>query len=1204
MGVSNSKKEQKTASQKNNKNEKSISEKEISNNFTEDEKCQLKKLMFLIAQQNELKLKKVPNNLKEKSEFYIINETIEKYNANFKIDEIFKFFKDSGESLTLEKFDEDFEDIFRKIEEYCDIKSDSLSEAIENKKNTLDFFWQNNIKYPSNFFLIEKKYFSEFLNIFEEEPNNHNQNLYNVFFIEDYILIDYNKESSQYLACSNNDNRFNVDFIFIKEIIDDQNYSNLDFISSIKDFLKNEKNNGEPKNKNEKKILNNEKGKIGYAICYPENDIIKNEESESESNEEIYSKIKQYFDICSKQNKFLLELNNIKNYENDDIKEIISSQKAEMSEFHAYAIDEDNYKKILDRIYYTEYIKHSNADEDEKKEIITNIQIKEKVQKDKLEDLPNKILLHNEIKNNISLIDIDFYKTLFNRSENTSNEHQVNLIKINNEYYLYFKKNKQALKIYRINNENNWSIDESNVLIKQNLNVENNKNKGDLCVSTNIIKKLFLISFIRKDLKKKSKSSIVYEENYSLVDTNWLNSYKSHYNMPEIIRKCTNIDTKIKDNYDDFKKYLDSKLEKNNENKYKLKRKFPDKLKNPINILPKTNNIFNDYEYPIHFEIIKKDLFNKLIKEDDINDSYDIQIKENNDYNIIFEDNIIILIVNSNNTHNLYVYNNINDITDTNLNYKIKYIFQFNDSNILKKQIDILKTKNINNYIDDIGLDLTTNMEEITDKNKNSKIGIFINPEPEILTIDSFKSPPLIGLVNVGATCYMNATLQCFSNIDILTDFFLRNKNQLNNPDKYDLGSEYLKLILNLWNKKNKKKFYEPHDFKKKIGEKNPLFSGVAANDSKDLILFILETLHKELNRLKDANKNNNNDDNGFYGQISNQTNEKEEHHKFRMDYYSMNDSIISQLFYGEQESFSHCYNCQKYIYSFNIFNQLIFPLEKVRQYLMSNNMYMNGYVTLKDCFDHYKSIEVMSGPNQMYCNLCRVTSDFSMSNIIFKHPEVFIIILNRGKGLQYQVPFKYPISFILNDYINMNNNNDNYKNNEYIEYELISVITHIGESSMSGHFIACCKSPVDQNWYNYNDAIVTKCADPLNILGVNSSNSIPYVLFYQIKNKNPKKFNYNVNPINNEKTENYGGELLILYFHFKDNGKELYLDDVKDNLTFEEVINILRQKFDFNFSKKYIYKRGNGKKIDPKKTIKENGIKNEEKIIILTKED
>ena len=132
-----------------------------------------------------------------------------------------------------------------------------------------------------------------------------------------------------------------------------------------------------------------------------------------------------------------------------------------------------------------------------------------------------------------------------------------------------------------------------------------------------------------------------------------------------------------------------------------------------------------------------------------------------------------------------------------------------------------------------------------------------------------------------------------------------------------------------------------------------------------------------------------------------------------------------------------------------------------------------------------------------MYCNNCRRTSDFSMSNIVFKHPEILIIILNRGKGLEFEVPFKYPKQFELNDFINMKNN-DNYKNNEKIEYELISVITHIGDNNMSGHFIACCKSPVDNNWYCYNDAIVSECKDPINIFVAGSTNSVPYVLFYQ----------------------------------------------------------------------------------------------------------
>ena len=50
-----------------------------------------------------------------------------------------------------------------------------------------------------------------------------------------------------------------------------------------------------------------------------------------------------------------------------------------------------------------------------------------------------------------------------------------------------------------------------------------------------------------------------------------------------------------------------------------------------------------------------------------------------------------------------------------------------------------------------------------------------------------------------------------------------------------------------LLNKKNES--YAPQDFKAKISKMNPLFKGVAANDAKDLVNFLIMTLHEELNR-------------------------------------------------------------------------------------------------------------------------------------------------------------------------------------------------------------------------------------------------------------------------------------------------------------------------------------------------------------------
>ena len=61
------------------------------------------------------------------------------------------------------------------------------------------------------------------------------------------------------------------------------------------------------------------------------------------------------------------------------------------------------------------------------------------------------------------------------------------------------------------------------------------------------------------------------------------------------------------------------------------------------------------------------------------------------------------------------------------------------------------------------------------------------------------------------------------------------------------------------------------------------------------------------------------------------------------------------------------------------------------------------------------------------------------------------------------------------------------------IRYELISIIIHVGNSGMDGHFYTYCKSPIDRKWYWYNDAIVKEISDPLQVI-----KGIPYLLFYQ----------------------------------------------------------------------------------------------------------
>ena len=134
-----------------------------------------------------------------------------------------------------------------------------------------------------------------------------------------------------------------------------------------------------------------------------------------------------------------------------------------------------------------------------------------------------------------------------------------------------------------------------------------------------------------------------------------------------------------------------------------------------------------------------------------------------------------------------------------------------------------------------------------------------------------------IGLDNIGNTCYMNATLQCFINCDKLTRYLLTESvynNIINKNDICELTSRYCDLLMNVCCNMNIKKSYKPRTFKQIISVKNPLFKGINANDSKDLINFMLEEMNNELNSLENnVNIIDNNNNLNQLDQINRETN-------------------------------------------------------------------------------------------------------------------------------------------------------------------------------------------------------------------------------------------------------------------------------------------------------------------------------------------
>ena len=106
-------------------------------------------------------------------------------------------------------------------------------------------------------------------------------------------------------------------------------------------------------------------------------------------------------------------------------------------------------------------------------------------------------------------------------------------------------------------------------------------------------------------------------------------------------------------------------------------------------------------------------------------------------------DNIKMNKKNNSNMNNNFVYDNTNKNLDNN---------SYNFFNMNENQVKFWMN----------------NREQDQFKEEKEKSNIKLNNYKKInlFEISNFKNPPLIGLANIGATCYMNAILQCLSNIN------------------------------------------------------------------------------------------------------------------------------------------------------------------------------------------------------------------------------------------------------------------------------------------------------------------------------------------------------------------------------------------------------------------------------------------------------
>ncbi|XP_036380536.1 ubiquitin carboxyl-terminal hydrolase 32-like [Megalops cyprinoides] len=179
------------------------------------------------------------------------------------------------------------------------------------------------------------------------------------------------------------------------------------------------------------------------------------------------------------------------------------------------------------------------------------------------------------------------------------------------------------------------------------------------------------------------------------------------------------------------------------------------------------------------------------------------------------------------------------------------------------------------------------------------------------------------GLSNLGNTCFMNSSIQCVSNTKPLTEYFTSGSHlyELNRTNPIGMRGHMAKcygdLVQELWS--GTQKNVAPLKLRWTIAKYAPRFNGFQQQDSQELLAFLLDGLHEDLNRVHEKPYVELKDSDGRPDwEVAS---EAWENHLRR------NRSIVVDLFHGQLRSQVKCKTCGHISARFDPFNFLSLPL-------------------------------------------------------------------------------------------------------------------------------------------------------------------------------------------------------------------------------------------------------------------------------------
>ena len=330
-------------------------------------------------------------------------------------------------------------------------------------------------------------------------------------------------------------------------------------------------------------------------------------------------------------------------------------------------------------------------------------------------------------------------------------------------------------------------------------------------------------------------------------------------------------------------------------------------------------------------------------------------------------------------------------------------------------------------------------------------------------------------------TSSLSSVIRCLYSLPKLNTVFFKNQNSINeNSAQKRITKGFFDMMCKIKNNINN----QFNEFKEILATENNKFNTDDEIDPRLLIAFLLEKMHKELNKVKKI-KNNDEEqyiiNSTFNGQDEDKSNRREMMDKF-LRYFSENfNSWISNLFFGMMKEKKTCNTCSVSSYNFGCFCLLTFDLNELCQ-----NMDQKNGIKLEELFEKMKTRnKLYTMDDHIYCDRCLSYQMHTQIKQLFTMPLELIISFDRGINCMNKIIINFP--FLL-DATNFVESSFSKK-----KFNLVGSINRV-DNNFTGkeHYISFTKDLSSENWFYSEDERVSKVDRKLA-----QTYGIPILLFY-----------------------------------------------------------------------------------------------------------